>query len=177
MLTHSLRDVARLQSQEVGTTRLRMVTIQKDRHRIHGHTTGMFTYEGMGSDLMIASICRISVLFTIYSLAWFVLAHVFAYTSTNTCRLASPHIWWLTFSILCLTYIAIAEVLLMIIFIFIVGPILLVSASLLGSTGCQRGKTPHAQHISHPFPSRCSAVFCFLVTSIFLMTISPMHSV
>ena len=107
------------------------MTIQKDRHRIHGHTTGMFTYEGMGSDLMIASICRISVLFTIYSLAWFVLAHVFAYTSTNTCRLASPHIWWLTFSILCLTYIAIAEVLLMIIFIFIVGPILLVSASLL----------------------------------------------
>lgn len=130
-LTHGLRDVAQLRSQEAGTMQLRMVTIQKDRHRTHDRTTGMLTLDEMGSDLMIASLCRISVLFTIYSLAWFLLAHVFAYTSTNTCRFASPHIWWLTFSILCLTYIAIAEVLLMIVFIFIVGPILLVSACIL----------------------------------------------
>ncbi|THH18740.1 hypothetical protein EW146_g2279 [Bondarzewia mesenterica] len=77
------------------------------------------------------SYTRISGLSLMFSLAWFLIAHVFAFTTTNTYRIASPHIWWLTFAILCMTYIAIAEVILMILFIFIVMPILLLLYSIV----------------------------------------------
>lgn len=44
-----------------------------------------------------------------FSLAWFIVAHVFLYTSVDTCRLKAPHLWWANFAIVCLMYIVVLE--------------------------------------------------------------------
>ncbi|KAI0063580.1 hypothetical protein BV25DRAFT_1824126 [Artomyces pyxidatus] len=67
---------------------------------------------------------RLSLLGSLFTLVWFVLAHIFEYTSTNTCRFASPHLWWLTFAVLCVMYFMILEVFLIAMLVFVVGPIL-----------------------------------------------------
>ncbi|KAG6815448.1 hypothetical protein H0H87_001764 [Tephrocybe sp. NHM501043] len=46
------------------------------------------------------------------------------YTSINTCRHSSPHIWWLTFGILCLMYLMVLEVVVLGFVVFVVAPIL-----------------------------------------------------
>lgn len=60
------------------------------------------------------------------SLAWFVTAHILAYTSVDTCRFSAPHLWWLTFGILCILYVMILEIFLLGLLVFILGPVLYV---------------------------------------------------
>jgi hypothetical protein len=55
-----------------------------------------------------------------------VLAQIFVYSSTNSCRHSSPHLWWLTFGVLSVMYLMILEVVLVAILVFVVGPILFV---------------------------------------------------
>ncbi|KAI0374002.1 hypothetical protein BV20DRAFT_988186 [Pilatotrama ljubarskyi] len=67
---------------------------------------------------------RISLLTSAISLVWFLAAHVLAYTSVNTCRLSAPHLWWLTFGIMCILYLMILEIFLLGLLVFILGPVL-----------------------------------------------------
>lgn len=61
------------------------------------------------------------------SLVWFIVAHVLVYSSLSTCRLSSPHVWYMTFSVLCMAYVLLIEVLVVIFFLFFLVPILFVS--------------------------------------------------
>ncbi|KAI0823678.1 hypothetical protein BC628DRAFT_1324439 [Trametes gibbosa] len=61
---------------------------------------------------------------TLISLVWFLVAHILAYTSVNTCRFTSPHIWWLTFGIICILYVMVLEIFLLGLLVFILGPVL-----------------------------------------------------
>ncbi|KAA1474309.1 hypothetical protein DENSPDRAFT_840893 [Dentipellis sp. KUC8613] len=67
---------------------------------------------------------RVIVARSIFTVVWFVLAHVFEYTSTETCRFSAPHIWWLTFALLCILYVGIVEVIVLAVVVFIIGPII-----------------------------------------------------
>ncbi|KAI0663477.1 hypothetical protein C8Q70DRAFT_950102 [Cubamyces menziesii] len=67
---------------------------------------------------------RVSLCMSFVSLAWFLTAHVLAYTSVNTCRFSAPHLWWLTFGILCILYVMILEIFLLGLLVFILGPVL-----------------------------------------------------
>ncbi|TFK54206.1 hypothetical protein OE88DRAFT_1625140 [Heliocybe sulcata] len=68
---------------------------------------------------------RMSFLSSLLTVTWFVIAHILAYTSVNTCRHAAPHIWWLTFGILCTMYLAVVEVILFGLVVFVIGPLIL----------------------------------------------------
>ena len=61
-----------------------------------------------------------------FTLVWFVLVQILLYSSANTCRRSSPHLWWLTFGVLSVMYLMILEVVLVAILVFVVGPILFV---------------------------------------------------
>ncbi|KAI0319162.1 hypothetical protein OF83DRAFT_1282114 [Amylostereum chailletii] len=74
---------------------------------------------------------RLSFMCSTFTVVWFLLAHIFAYTSTTTCLKSSPHIWWLTFAILCVMYIVIVEVLLIALVVFIVGPLFVLCYSII----------------------------------------------
>ncbi|TCD71238.1 hypothetical protein EIP91_011716 [Steccherinum ochraceum] len=74
---------------------------------------------------------RLSLLTSLISLSWFLTAHILEYTSTNTCRHTSPHLWWLTFGILCILYLMILEIFLLGLLVFILGPIIYVAWSLV----------------------------------------------
>jgi len=67
---------------------------------------------------------RINVLYSVMTLVWFLASHVLLYTSLYTCRLSSPILWWLTFSILSIMYLKILEILFLGIVVFIIAPIL-----------------------------------------------------
>ncbi|KAL6310336.1 hypothetical protein BKA93DRAFT_814100 [Sparassis latifolia] len=67
---------------------------------------------------------RLSFLTSFISLAWFLTAHILEYTSVKTCRLSSPHLWWLTFGILCILYLTILEIFLLGLLVFFVGPVI-----------------------------------------------------
>ena len=61
------------------------------------------------------------------TLVWFLTAHILEYTSVNTCRFDAPHLWWLTFGILCILYLMILEIFLLGLLVFILGPVIFVS--------------------------------------------------
>ncbi|KAF8893330.1 hypothetical protein BD779DRAFT_1758941 [Infundibulicybe gibba] len=67
---------------------------------------------------------RLALMSSLLTLGWFMTAHVLQYPSINTCRHSSPHIWWLTFSILCIMYLMVLEVLLLGFVVLIIAPIL-----------------------------------------------------
>ncbi|KAI0092949.1 hypothetical protein BDY19DRAFT_398510 [Irpex rosettiformis] len=67
---------------------------------------------------------RLNILANTLSMVWFLAAHIFVYSSVNTCRHSSPHLWWLTFGILCILYLMLLEIFLIGLLIFILGPIL-----------------------------------------------------
>ncbi|PCH43757.1 hypothetical protein WOLCODRAFT_104118 [Wolfiporia cocos MD-104 SS10] len=69
---------------------------------------------------------RLTLLGTFMSLAWFLTAHILEYTSINDCRHSSPHLWWLTFGILCILYIMIMEIFLLGLLVFVFGPVIYV---------------------------------------------------
>ncbi|KAF9027795.1 hypothetical protein BDP27DRAFT_926620 [Rhodocollybia butyracea] len=68
---------------------------------------------------------RLSLFSSFFSLTWFLTAHILIYTSLKTCRFSSPHIWWLVFGILCITYIMILEVILLGLVVFLFAPVIL----------------------------------------------------
>ena len=80
-------------------------------------------------DVMPSACNRLSLFASLISLSWFLTAHILEYTSTNTCRHTSPHLWWLTFGILCILYLMILEIFLLGILVFILGPIIYVRSS------------------------------------------------
>jgi hypothetical protein len=63
------------------------------------------------------------------SLVWFIASHILVYTSLNTCRRSSPHLWWLAFSIMSIAYLLIIEIFLVVFFLFFFAPIMLVRQS------------------------------------------------
>lgn len=69
---------------------------------------------------------RLTLLSSLMTLTWFLTAHILEYTSVHTCRHSSPHLWWLTFGILCIMYLMVLEVLLLGFIVLIVAPILFV---------------------------------------------------
>ncbi|EKM54470.1 uncharacterized protein PHACADRAFT_258332 [Phanerochaete carnosa HHB-10118-sp] len=56
-------------------------------------------------------------------IVWFLTAHILVYTSIKTCRFSAPHLWWLSFSILCILYFMILEVFLVGLIVFIFWPV------------------------------------------------------
>ncbi|GAW01556.1 c3hc4 type (ring finger) zinc finger containing protein [Lentinula edodes] len=48
---------------------------------------------------------RLSSISLMYSIYWFLTAYILAYSSIKTCRLASPHLWWLIVAIYCTMYL------------------------------------------------------------------------
>ena len=69
---------------------------------------------------------RLSLMGSTFTLVWFVLVQILLYSSSSTCRRSSPHLWWLTFGVLCVMYVMILEVVVVAILVFVVGPILFV---------------------------------------------------
>jgi hypothetical protein len=69
----------------------------------------------------------ITTILSLLSLIWFIASHILVYTSIETCRKSSPHLWWLAFGIMSIAYLLIAEVLLVVFFLFFFVPVLLVS--------------------------------------------------
>ena len=66
------------------------------------------------------------------TLSWFLTAHILEYTSINTCRHSSPHLWWLVFGILCTMYLMVLQVVLLGFIVLVLAPILFVSFRVLG---------------------------------------------
>jgi hypothetical protein len=60
--------------------------------------------------LTTSQMSRLTLLSSLLTLTWFLTAHILEYTSVNSCRHSSPHLWWLTFGILCIMYIMVLEV-------------------------------------------------------------------
>ncbi|KZP34709.1 hypothetical protein FIBSPDRAFT_810130 [Athelia psychrophila] len=67
---------------------------------------------------------RLSLLSSLMTLTWFLTAHILVYTSINTCRKSSPHLWWLTFGVLGVMYLMVIEVFLLGFLVFIMAPLL-----------------------------------------------------
>lgn len=64
---------------------------------------------------------------SLLAITHFLITNVLIFSSTKSCRVSSPHLWWSTFAMLCLTYIIILEVLIIGFTIFIIMPIIFVS--------------------------------------------------
>ncbi|GJJ06519.1 hypothetical protein Clacol_000711 [Clathrus columnatus] len=54
-------------------------------------------------------IARLGSVLSLASAVWFIVAHALLYTSTTTCRLSAPHLWWLAFGIVCIGYVVVVE--------------------------------------------------------------------
>ncbi|KZV88057.1 hypothetical protein EXIGLDRAFT_185067 [Exidia glandulosa HHB12029] len=76
-------------------------------------------------------ISRINTMTSFFSLAWFIVAHVFLYTSVETCRIKAPHLWWANFAIVCLMYIVVLEVLIVGAVIFILVPLVFLVVNII----------------------------------------------
>ncbi|KIK67425.1 hypothetical protein GYMLUDRAFT_156896 [Collybiopsis luxurians FD-317 M1] len=69
---------------------------------------------------------RVSLFSSLYSLTWFLTANILVYNSVNTCRFSAPHIWWLVFGILCITYLMILEVIILGLIVFVFAPVVFI---------------------------------------------------
>ncbi|KDR75897.1 hypothetical protein GALMADRAFT_68821 [Galerina marginata CBS 339.88] len=69
---------------------------------------------------------RLTLLSSLMTLSWFLTAHILEYTSINTCRHTSPHLWWLVFGILCIMYLMVLEVVLLGLVVLVIAPILFI---------------------------------------------------
>lgn len=74
-------------------------------------------------------ILRLSVLSSVITLSWFLAAHILEYTSINTCRQTSPHLWWLVFGMLCIMYLMVFELVIIGFIVLIITPIVFVSCA------------------------------------------------
>ncbi|KAF9505716.1 hypothetical protein BS47DRAFT_513403 [Hydnum rufescens UP504] len=73
---------------------------------------------------------QVQTLVSLIVIAHFLATNVLLYSSVNTCRISSPHLWWLSFAILCITYVVILEILLICLTVFVLMPILFVVLNL-----------------------------------------------
>ncbi|KAJ3866591.1 hypothetical protein EV359DRAFT_36342 [Lentinula novae-zelandiae] len=48
---------------------------------------------------------RLSSFLLMYSIYWFSTAYILVYSSINTCRFSSPHLWWLIVAVYCTMYL------------------------------------------------------------------------
>lgn len=95
------------------------------------------------------TVLRLTTLLSLLSLTWFITAHILTYTSVHTCRLTSPHLWWLTFGIMCIGYLVIIEVIVVAFLIFVLGPLIFVSLIAIDSLNyLSDGFTGFPQHHS-----------------------------
>ena len=85
------------------------------------------TIQHFFSDVLTLTL-RLTLLCSLMTLSWFLTAHILEYTSINTCRHTSPHLWWLVFAILCTMYIVVLEVVLLGFVVLVLAPILFVSS-------------------------------------------------
>ncbi|KAF8200813.1 hypothetical protein BJ912DRAFT_947237 [Pholiota molesta] len=69
---------------------------------------------------------RLTLLSSLITLSWFLTAHILEYSSINTCRHSSPHLWWLVFGILCIMYLMVLELVLLGVIVLIITPILFI---------------------------------------------------
>ncbi|KAF8669426.1 Zinc finger, C3HC4 type (RING finger) [Rhizoctonia solani] len=74
---------------------------------------------------------RCSSFQVLYGLVWFVTANILLYGSIASCRYTSPYIWWLTFALLCLGYLVVAEMLLVALVVFVIGPLVYVTINII----------------------------------------------
>ncbi|KAL5523621.1 hypothetical protein ACEPAG_7794 [Sanghuangporus baumii] len=74
---------------------------------------------------------RLSLLLSLIIISWFLTSNILVFTSLHSCRLAAPHLWWLVFSLLCLQYLVILEVLATAIIVFIIGPLIFLFWSII----------------------------------------------
>ncbi|CAE6413527.1 unnamed protein product [Rhizoctonia solani] len=74
---------------------------------------------------------RCSSFQVLYGLVWFVTANILLYGSLTTCRYTSPYIWWLTFALLCLGYLVVAEMILVALVVFVIGPLVYVTINIV----------------------------------------------
>ncbi|KAH0827967.1 hypothetical protein J3R83DRAFT_3605 [Lanmaoa asiatica] len=74
---------------------------------------------------------RLSLFLSMFTLTWFLTAHILEYTSVNTCRLSAPLVWWLTFGILCTMYLLVLEVVLFGFLVFMVLPFIMLFYSII----------------------------------------------
>ncbi|KAF8557598.1 hypothetical protein OG21DRAFT_1538518 [Imleria badia] len=74
---------------------------------------------------------RLSLFLSMFTLTWFLTAHILEYTSVNTCRLSAPLVWWLTFGILCTMYLLVLEVILFGFLVFMVLPFIMLFYSII----------------------------------------------
>ncbi|CAE6379123.1 unnamed protein product [Rhizoctonia solani] len=74
---------------------------------------------------------RCSSFQVLYGLVWFVTANILLYGSVTSCRYTSPFIWWLTFALLCLGYLVVAEMLLVALVVFVIGPLVYVTINII----------------------------------------------
>jgi hypothetical protein len=71
------------------------------------------------------------VLSSLLGFIWFVAAHIFLFTTVKTCLPSSPHVWWLTVGLLSLSYLAVAELVLIGLVIFLIGPVVFIGLNLV----------------------------------------------
>ncbi|TFK44702.1 hypothetical protein BDQ12DRAFT_717858 [Crucibulum laeve] len=69
---------------------------------------------------------RLTLLSSLMTLSWFLTAHILEYTSINTCRHSSPHVWWLIFGVLCIMYMMVLEVLLLGFVVLVLAPLVFI---------------------------------------------------
>ncbi|CUA72680.1 hypothetical protein RSOLAG22IIIB_10210 [Rhizoctonia solani] len=74
---------------------------------------------------------RCSSFQVLYGLVWFVTANILLYGSLTTCRFTSPYVWWLTFALLCLGYLVVAEMVLVALVVFVIGPLVYVTINIV----------------------------------------------
>lgn len=74
---------------------------------------------------------RCTSLQALYGLVWFITANILLYGSLDTCRYTSPYVWWLTFGIICLGYIVIAEMLAVAVVVFVLGPLVFLTINII----------------------------------------------
>lgn len=85
--------------------------------------------QGIIVSLPNATFTRLSVLSSVITLSWFLAAHILEYTSINTCRQTSPHLWWLVFGMLCIMYLMVFELVIIGFIVLIITPIVFVSCA------------------------------------------------
>ncbi|KAG8714940.1 hypothetical protein FRC08_011221 [Ceratobasidium sp. 394] len=74
---------------------------------------------------------RCSSFQALYGLVWFITANILLYGSLDTCRYTSPYIWWLTFGLVCLGYIVVAEMLAVALVVFVLGPLVYLTINII----------------------------------------------
>jgi hypothetical protein len=84
------------------------------------------TYGLASNELVNQRTHRCASFQALYGLVWFVTANILLYGSMDTCRYTSPYIWWLTFGLLCLGYVVVAEMVLVALVVFVLGPLVYV---------------------------------------------------